>query len=116
VCKTAKTIKIIVPQRYEEVQIINGVEYPENSKLEMLIDVDNGMAFGWKVATHIDWKICDEGIYQLLDEDENLLDEIYEDYIPDIIPNEFGDYLDLKINKDGFIERWKRGVEVSSFG
>lgn len=51
-------------------------------------------------------KIRDEFFCELLDENGNKVFE-YEGYVPSIVPGEFGDYLDLKIDIDtGQILNW----------
>jgi hypothetical protein len=57
----------------------------------------------------VDVKACDEGSYELIGADDNLIAERSEDYVPnDIIPGDYGDYIRLKIDiKTGQIVNWK---------
>lgn len=78
------------------------IEYEDG--LPILIDLATRMVVNWpKSATHdVDLcvKVCDAGIYTLLDKDYNPI-VIYEGYVPNIIPNDWGDYICLHIDSDG---------------
>ncbi len=72
------------------------------------IDVDNGSIVDWPKGTvaHVHYKVCDEGIYTLLDKSgENIA--CVESYVPECLsPKEdgFGDYIILEIDEDGHID------------
>ena len=51
---------------------------------------------------YIEDKVIDTGTYTLLDKNKKIL-SIYEGYIPKMVPNEWGDYLNLDIDKNGNI-------------
>lgn len=59
-------------------------------------------------------KIRDEGSYTFTDEDGEVVHSIEEDYVPNsIIPGEYGDYIDLKIDLEtGQIVNWPKASEV----
>jgi hypothetical protein len=75
-----------------------------------LIDIDTGKITNWKegVEADIHFKVCDAGTYQLLDENKKVILE-KEGYVPDIMCPEgagYGDYIIMKIDKDGIIANW----------
>ena len=60
--------------------------------------------------------VCDSGTYILYNAQEKEVARISRNYVPnDLIPGEYGDYIDLKINKEGFITNWPKGPDVSEF-
>ncbi len=68
----------------------------------MIEDWPEGYAFD------VYMKVCDGGCYYLLGEKEKVLAAIVEDYVPhSIIPGDYGDYVDLKIDGSGRIKNWK---------
>ena len=76
----------------------------------MKINVDTGEVVGWPkdTAMNIYWKIVDEGLYQYLDKDDNIIFE-YDGYVPGELAIEdsgYGDYVILNIDSNGFIENW----------
>lgn len=48
----------------------------------------------------IEEKVCDSGIYTLLDENMKIISK-YQGYVPKMIPNDWGDYLNLNIDASG---------------
>jgi hypothetical protein len=76
----------------------------EGYEVELVIDLYTKQVIDYNLSllkTPTIWaKIRDEGIYQLIDEDEKVLAEIKDDYVPDFIPNEYGDYIDLEVEYD----------------
>lgn len=69
-----------------------------------IIDVDKGQIVDWPKGTIADvhYKICDDGLYALLDKNRNVIIEV-ESYVPDCI-GEYGDYIIMQINEDGLIK------------
>lgn len=75
------------------------------------VNVDNGQIVNWTkgVTADVHYKVCDDGTYTLLDENDNTIQEI-ESYVPRIFAiddNGYGDYVIMKIDADGFIKNWK---------
>ena len=60
-------------------------------------------------------KVCDAGVYTLFDEDGQTI-AIRAGYVPHgIVPGEYGDYIDLKINEQGIITNWPKQPDASEF-
>lgn len=73
------------------------------------VDIDSGRIENWPKGEEREyyWKICDAGSYYLLDETDEIVLSIDNNYVPNnLLPGEYGDYLDLKINSDGVITNW----------
>jgi len=82
----------------------------DDNIFSMKINVDTGEVVGWPKGTimNIYWKIVDEGLYQYLDENDNIIFE-YDGYVPNELAIEevgYGDYVILNIGADGIIEHW----------
>jgi hypothetical protein len=60
-------------------------------------------------------KVNDSGTYILRDGSGDIIAE-RDDYVPHgIIPGEYGDYVDLKINEVGKITNWPKNIDLSGF-
>ena len=76
-----------------------------------LIALDTGKIEGWPEGTvaSLHYKVCDDGDYELLDADHNVVKAI-EGYVPQIMCPEgdgYGDYVIMEIAGDGSIAKWK---------
>lgn len=81
------------------------------------IDLDTGIIEHWPAGTvaSIHYKVCDDGDYELLDVDRNVVKAI-EGYVPTIMCPEgkgFGDYVIMEIDGEGKIAKWE--VDLSDF-
>lgn len=102
----AKLIRVSVPISHPE-------DMPEQftgriyDRWMVDIDIDTGKIRGWKSGKMIvDWKVVDMGYYYLADEDDIIITEIEQAYVPKCVPEEFGDYLKFHIQDDGSIKDW----------
>lgn len=105
--------------RYWEDGTVNGVvddddnpAMPFASKDAWIIkiDIDTGVIIDWPKGTTADvyYKVCDAGIYSLLDDEGNEVRTI-EGYVPSIMcpgGNGYGDYVIMEIDEDGKIANW----------
>ena len=109
--------------RYWEDTNVNGISDIEGELIPCrsggnwcpLIDIEKGKILNWKegIEADIHYKVCDNGTYRLLDENQNLIKEI-EDYVPIIMSpkeNGYGDYVIMEVDKDGFIQDWECDFE-----
>jgi len=77
------------------------------------IDIFTGRVDGWPngVSADIHYKVCDAGEYWLLDDKKARVAKWCGYYVPDdflcVGGRGYGDYIILKIGKDGVIENWK---------
>lgn len=120
-----KTLKIDVGPRYWEDATVNGVEdtvgklipFRNKDRFVLFIDVDKGVIKDWPKGTkaNIHYKVCDDGLYSLQDENgETLIEKEY--YVPNIMPGEhYGDYIILDIDEDGKILNWKTDFSIKDF-
>jgi hypothetical protein len=83
---------------------------------EVVVDAETGRITteGLAATSHeLFMKVTDEGKYELLDESGGVL-AVVESYVPEPIPNEYGDYLNLVIG-DGVIANWPKRPDFSGW-
>ncbi|MBF0803326.1 MULTISPECIES: hypothetical protein [unclassified Neisseria] len=90
----------------------------DGGDFEILIEIDTGRVVGWQgnVPVRIADKLSDSGTYTLLDKDMNHIARLEHEYVPNrLIPGDYGDYINLKINAEGCVENWPKQPDVSEF-
>lgn len=124
-------IKIDVAPRY----IGDGEDYDMPSNFPMLdesgknwvaiVEIATGKIFNWSIPEGSEpnedgifkayIKVCDAGIYSLLD-DAGLTCTAINGYVPNgIVPGEYGDYIDLEIDFHGRITNWPKNPSLEDF-
>lgn len=110
--------------RYWEDAKVNGVPDDNGDLIPFrvddiwmpLIDLNTGEICGWPLGTtaKIHYKVCDDGWYELLDEDMNTVSKI-DGYVPNIMcpgGDGYGDYVIMNVDGNGRIENWKVCLEA----
>ena len=74
------------------------------------IHIETGRIEGWPAGTVADihYKVCDEGVYTLLDDQRRPLLKV-DGYVPDIMcPGGagYGDYVIMRVDAGGYIQNW----------
>lgn len=87
-----------------------GVINSDHLRWRPVIDIKTGVIINWDKGNtaHAFYKVCDDGVYSLLDENKNTIYEV-ESYVPDVLSIEdkgYGDYIDMIINENGEIHNW----------
>ncbi len=83
-----------------------------------LIDLETGVILNWTQGKTADihYKVCDEGVYELLTAGMHCVKKI-EGYVPDIMcpdENGYGDYVIMKVDASGKIANW-HGYRLEAF-
>lgn len=112
-------IRCMMGVRYWEDAYVNDVEDSEGDKIplrkgytwDITIDLESGTIENWTkgVTASVDYKVCDAGVYQLIDYDGNVVAE-RDHYVPNFLAPKgggYGDYVIMNINENGYIENWK---------
>ena len=93
----------------------------KNLTLEVIVDLQERKVVDWNDNNgyiHMWAKLCDSGVYTLLDSDKNPLWQIA-GYVPNALvpPYErgFGDYLELTIESDGNLPDWRDEIDFRDF-
>ncbi len=106
------TIRVVLPVRYKDEDMPLDFPLRDGDEWKADIDIETGKIAGWPSGRggNVQMKVVDEGLYYLLDQAGNTVASLEGDYVPSIIPGEFGDYVDLQIY-DGTILNWKQPSE-----
>jgi hypothetical protein len=111
-------VRVEIAVRYDEEDIPNDFPLRDGDMWNATIEIDTGKILNWPVGKSGDMhmKVCDEGSYFLLNEKGETIVSIEEDYVPNrLIPGEYGDYVELKINEEGIITNWPKSPSVEDF-
>lgn len=119
------TLIVSAGVRYWEDAMVDGKEDVDGDLIpcregqywKPIIDLDNGKIVNWDAGcvADIHYKVCDDGNYKLRDNFGNIVGET-DGYVPNIMcpeENGYGDYIIMKVDKDGFIANWK--VDIKDF-
>ncbi len=120
-------IKLDLPIRYEDEDIPfdfpcrvkkSPHHYGDHDRLILTLNIETGEILNpeWPAnftASIKDMKVCDEGIYTLLDVNDNEIAKL-ECYVPSCVPNEYGDYVNLEF-KNGFVDNWRTPTNFQEF-
>ena len=89
----------------------------EKTQWRAKVNIDTGIIEGWPHgdAREMFVKVCDAGIFSLLDAQGNELAKL-DGYVPHgVVPGEYGDYVSLKIDENGRITNWPKSPDVDEF-
>ena len=110
-------LKVEAGVRYWEDATVNGIKDVDGVLIPCkkgdlwcpIIDLDNGTIVNWErgKTAKVHYKVCDSGVYYILDENGDAILQ----WISDYVPNRFlcfgdtgcGDYIIMEINEDGKI-------------
>lgn len=92
----------------------NHILIGQNYRWRPLIDIDTGQIVNWKKGTtaNIHYKVCDDFQCDILDADMVVI-ESYSGYVPKVMcpaDDGFGDYIFMDVDKNGFIQGWKKDL------
>lgn len=113
-----KWVKIDVAVRYDDEDIPYDFPLRKGEIWSAIVQVDTGQIEDWPEGKsgEMYMKVCDQGSYFLLDERGNTVDFIENDYVPHgLVPGEYGDYINLKINEKGVITNWPKRPDFDDF-
>lgn len=111
-----KTLVIEVPVSDED--IAHDFPLREGNVWKASVDIDDGCIAGWPEGYEgeLYLKVVDQGTYKLLDKDSEVIIELSNDYVPNnLIPGEYGDYIELHINGSGKITNWPSSPSFEDF-
>lgn len=129
---SVKYLRAVCGVRYWEDATVNGVEDADGKLIPRgsgekdhlgggewspVIDLATGKIEGWPEGTTADihYKVYDDGLYQLLDADRNVVAERNGYVIKMMCPEGggYGDYVIMTVGADGTIAKWK--VDLREF-
>jgi hypothetical protein len=114
----AKYLDLDVAVRYDDEDMPYDAPLRDGKSWKAVINLDEGRIENWplgKTLSFRDMKVCDEGIYVLLDTDKNEIMRIG-GYVPNkLLPGDYGDYLSLDIDHNGKITNWLKWPSLANF-
>lgn len=115
-----KTLLVEANVRYWEDASVNGVDDEDGDLIpckvgetwKPIIELETGMILNWQKGkeANIHYKVCDAGEYWLQDENREKIVKAKGYYVPDFLAIDdsgFGDYIIMKVNKEGLINNWR---------
>lgn len=112
-----QSIEVILPVRYDDEDIPYDAPKRCGDMWQAKIDIATGEIYNWPQGKTLNMymKVVDTGTYILRDGSGNFIAEL-NDYVPHgIIPGEWGDYVDFKIDETGKITNWPKKIDLSEF-
>lgn len=116
----ARYIEVSAHVRYWEDARMNGIADTDGriplrngDMWELEIELANGLILGWPEGTEADvhYKVCDAGLYWLLDENRGRIAKWSGHYVPSSIlcvgADGWGDYIIFKVGQDGKVTGWQ---------
>ena len=111
------TIELILPIRFGDEDMSYNFPLRQGDVWRATVDIDTGKIHDWPVGRSgkLYEKVVDGGTYALFNADGILVAQI-SDYVPHgVVPGDWGDYVDLKINEQGVITNWPTDPDVAEF-
>ena len=119
------TLKMTLPVRYESDDMPMDYPHRENNMWSVLIDVNTGQIGSWPSGIEplsMYMKVTDSGNYELFspftcsdDLGKSVL-SILQNYVPNnLVPGEWGDYVQLDIDGYGLITNWPKNPNLDDF-
>ncbi len=113
-----KFLQLDVNVRYADEDMPYDFPFREGDSWKPKIDIDQGLIIDWPNGVTGDFymKVCDMGSYYLLDKNDYCRASIENDYVPNrLIPGDYGDYIEMKIDGTGKITNWLPNPTFDNF-
>ena len=124
-----KQMQVCAEVRYWEDGKVNGEECSESGKelpfvadgcWRPLIELETGKIRDWPEGTTADlhFIVCDNCSWSVFDQDFKVVYHQDWGYVPKILcpeENGYGDYIIMKIDKDGIIQKWNKELVFNLF-
>ena len=111
-------LSLSVAVRYGEEDMPNDAPLRNGDTWNAVIELSSHKILDWPLGKELsftDMKVTSEGVYALLDADQELIVRQF-GYVPNkILPGDFGDYLTLDIDADGVIKNWLTNPSLEDF-
>ena len=107
-------IRVVLPVRFGEEQMAYDAPLRTENIWAATIDIESGKIAHWEQGKTLNFylKVVDMGFYYLCDSSGEVVASILGDYVPDCLPQEYGDYVDFEIDESGLITNWKQPADM----
>lgn len=124
--KEVRYLEAIVGVDHWDESMVNGKQDDQDDPLMplnidcnvwiIMIDLETGQIENWPVGTtaNINYKVRDDGVYTLYDENRNDVLKQFERYVPSCLcpkANGYGDYVIMDIDEQGYIKDFSFNAE-----
>lgn len=111
-------VEIIIPIEHEEEEDI-PYNFPlrSNNIWHARVNLSTKKIENWPLGEtgYLAIKVVDRGTYNLLDSGNDIVLEM-QGYVPNnLIPGQWGDYIELRINEEGIITNWNKWYNFKDF-
>lgn len=109
-------VRVELPVRYDDQDIPYDFPLRVGESWRAEIMVDSGQILDWPEGreAHFHMKVTDEGNYYLVSPSGEMVGSIEQNYVPnDLIPGDYGDYVEMVIGGDGVIKNWPQRPSVA---
>lgn len=99
---------------------IEALRFEKDGAMVLTVRLTDGMILGWPPhggECRLNVKVGTRGAYKLLSGDGRVVAAVPADrYVPnDVVPGRWGDYVDLRIARDGTIKNWPSDPSFDDF-
>ncbi len=104
--------------RYGDEDMAYDAPFRDGDTWNAIINIERGLVTSWPKGKTLkfEMKVCDEGMYRLLDDNLNIIFEMHDCYVPNnLLPGDYGDCLSLDIDENGKIKNWLTNANLSDF-
>ena len=111
-------LEMAVNVRHEDDDMPYDYPFRDDGVWKVKIDVGTGQIQNWPgyKAISFDMKVTDEGSYYLIDSNGAVALSIENNYVPNnLVPGEWGDYINMEISATGLIENWPKTPTFEDF-
>jgi hypothetical protein len=116
--KEVRYLMLDVAVRYDDEDMPFDAPLRDGKSWKAIIDLNEKRILDWpqgKTLSFHEMKVCDEGLYRLLDETMTTI-SVIDGYVPNhLLPGSYGDYLSLDIDEKGVITNWLKDPDLSDF-
>jgi hypothetical protein len=115
--KDVRYVRVNAAVRYDDEDMPFDAPMRDGKSWIAMIDLEKRRVLNWPQGKTLEFsmKVCDEGVYELLTADLDVIKKI-DGYVPNqLLPGEYGDYLELKIDENGIITNWLPNANLSNF-
>lgn len=100
-------IRCVLPVKYDDEDMPYDFPFRRGEIWDVTIDLNSRKIRNWNgPAIELSMKVTDGGCYYLLS-GVNQVAGIEADYVPECIPQRYGDYIEFTILEDGTLDGWR---------
>ena len=106
-----------LPVRYGDEQMPFDFPGRDGDNWTCVVMIGSGQILDWPegVEAKVHLKVVDEGSYALYSPEMECLAQLSNEYVPELIPGSYGDYVELDISGDGVITNWPENPDITAF-